>query len=133
MALTKVLIILTCAVGLPVAALAQSPMPNMAATAECCASDDGSAAAAAVLLPPVTAVPTDACCQMAGVPAAAVDHSAHMAAPPTPAATPMTHAMGAMACCDHGANPAPRATADAGAGMKGGCDMPCCAGMPPKR
>jgi len=135
MTLPNVLIAFTCAIGLPVAALAQSPMQNMAPTADCCATDDGSAAAAAVLLPALTPGPAAApCCQTGMAPAGVVDHSAHVAMPPTQPPAPMTPAMGAMACCDHGPKAAATATA-AGCcqDMKQSCDMPCCAGLPPER
>ena len=103
MTLTKVLIVLTCVVGFPVGALAQSPMQSMTAPAGCCAADDGSAAAAAVLLPPMAAISAGGCCQPVATPGSVIDHSAHMPAPAGQPAAPMTKRMGGMMCGDHGA------------------------------
>jgi hypothetical protein len=133
MALKNVLIAFTCALTLPAVALAQSPVQKMANMADCCVADDGTATAAAVLLPPVAAPASDACCQPGAVSTAAVDHSAHLTAPAAKAAG---HAEpgGGMACCDHGAQQAQaKPEAACCADTKDGCDMPCCAAMPPKR
>ncbi len=133
MALKTVLVAFTCAIGLPLAALAQSPAQNLAARADCCVPDDGSAAAAAVLLPPPAVAP-DSCCQTAPQ-APASDYAAHQGATSGAVIDHANHAMAGMTCC----GPAVKSAGAAHDGaccqdMQDLCAMGCCgAAVPPRR
>ena len=134
MALKTVLVAFTCAIGLPLAALAQSPGQNLAASAECCVPHDGSAAAAAVLLPPTAIDPTDSCCQTAAPQAPASDYAAHQGATTGAVIDHANHAMAGLTCCDPAVKPTgavhDRACCQ---DMQDLCAMGCCvAAVPPR-
>ena len=132
MALKTVLVAFTCAIGLPLAALAQSPAQNLAGSADCCVPDDGSAAAAAVLMPPTAAAPTDSCCQTAAPQAPASGDAAHQGATTGAVIDHANHAMAGMACCDHAVKPAGAAHDGACCqDMQDLCAMGCCGAAPP--
>ena len=134
MALKTVLVAFTCAIGLPLAALAQSPGQNLAASAECCVPDDGSAAAAAVLLPPTAVAPTDSCWRTAAPQATASNYAAHQGATTGAVIGHANHAMAGMTCCDPAVKPAAAAHDPACChDMQDPCAMGCCgAAVPPR-
>jgi hypothetical protein len=99
MAITRILMLLTWVVLVPVGVLAQTPPALAPPTPACCADDTGDALAAAVLLPPPAPAASHSCCQTVSVPAEVGDHTAHA---PAPAVKPAPHpAHGEAHRCPH--------------------------------